>query len=142
MELVHEKVPHALGVVDAPLELVPRVPVRYPADHRPLPPVGARRGARRRVAVGRRRRRGRVRRCWRGRAVIGDVRDGLADGAADGSGSRRELQRGAAAGAVHQHHRRRRIHFSFTVSPDDPRRECFGRRRDREREIAAWGVSR
>lgn len=39
--------------------------------------------------------------------VGGEVGDGLTYGAADGSGSRRQLQRRPAAGAVDQHEHRR-----------------------------------
>ena len=35
---------------------------------------------------------------------VGDVRDGMAEDAADGSGARRKLQRRPAVGAVDQHH--------------------------------------
>lgn len=59
LELVDEEVLHAFGVIDATLELMPRVLVRYPADHRLLPAVHVRRRTRRRVVVGRGRR-GRV----------------------------------------------------------------------------------
>jgi hypothetical protein len=96
----HEQVAHALGVVDAPLELVPRVPVGDPAHHGALPPVHQRRGrapprlegpgAAARVGLPR-----------RGR----DVGDGAADGAADAGRPVRELQRRAAARAIDQHHR-------------------------------------
>ena len=62
VELVHEKVFHALGVVDATLQFVPGVFVRNADDHRLLAAVSIRRGARRCVVVGGR---GRVRRRWR-----------------------------------------------------------------------------
>lgn len=41
-KLVDEKVTHALGVVDASLELVARETVRDTADHSSLPAVGVR----------------------------------------------------------------------------------------------------
>lgn len=109
MELVDEKMTHAFGVIDAALELVARVPVRYPADHSLLPPVAARGGARQRVGRRRRERGSGERRVGggrgrRGAAWVGDVGDGLAKGAADGSGARRELQRRLAVGAVDKHH--------------------------------------
>ena len=47
---------------------------------------------------------GRGERWRRDGAWIGDVCDSVADGAAYGSGSLRELERCTAAGAVHQHH--------------------------------------
>lgn len=108
-KLIDEQVFHAFGIVNAPLELVPRVSVRYSADHGALPAVRARRLPGRSMIV----RRGRRRRMGgrgRGRPGVGDVGDRLADGAADGSGSRRQLQRDVAPGAVHEHHRRRWIH--------------------------------
>lgn len=96
----HEQVAHAFGVVDAPLELVPRVPVRDPAHHRALSPVHRRRGRPPRRLDGP----GAAARVGvppRGR----DVRDGAADSAADAGRPVRELQRRATAGAVDQHHR-------------------------------------
>lgn len=83
LKLVDEQILHALGVVDAALELVSGVLVGYPADDGLLPAVGRmrrsevvvrRRGQRRR----RRRRLGVRRRRRRGGAWIGDVSDGLA----------------------------------------------------------------
>lgn len=106
VEPIDEKILHALGVVDAPLQVVPRPLVRHPADHGPLPRVGRRGQAPRRSTA----------RGGRGRAVTeavgsgggarrrerGHVGDGAADGAEDGSGVGRELEGGAAVGAVYQ----------------------------------------
>lgn len=112
LELVDKEIAHALGVVDAPLELMRRVPVRYPAYNRPLPPVRVRNRPPGRLAVGRRSRRRRlgsggeersVGRRRRQCAGIGHVGDSLADGAADGSGALRKLERVAAVGTVDQH---------------------------------------
>lgn len=86
VESIDEEISHALGVVDAALELVPGIPVRDAADHGLLPPV---------------RRRGGPRRCAPG---IGDGGDRLADDASYRFGAGRELQRRAAARAVDQHH--------------------------------------
>lgn len=65
LELVDEEIPHALGIIDATLELMPRVLIRDPADHRLLPPVRVGGRAWRRVRV----RSGRWRRVriWSGR---------------------------------------------------------------------------
>lgn len=38
LELINQQILHALGVVDAALELVPGVLIRYPTDHGLLPP--------------------------------------------------------------------------------------------------------
>lgn len=109
-ELVDEEVLHALGVVDASLELVSREAVGDADDDGLLAAVGVGRG--RRVAVGRGRRRRRVgggRWLRREGAWIADESDSAAEGAADGSRARWQLQRGAAVGAVDQHvavHRR------------------------------------
>lgn len=93
LEPVNQQVLHTLGIVDTPFQLVPRVPIRDPADHGPLPAVDRRGLTWRRVAV---RRRivvlvagGGVR--WRSAARrLGDASYGLAYGAAYGFGSRRE----------------------------------------------------
>lgn len=100
-ELVDEKVFHALGIVDASLELVARVPVRDADDHGLLAAVEARRRTGRRVEA----RRGtwnRVRLGWES-AWVGDGSDSLAEGAADGSGAGWQLQRRSAVGAVDEH---------------------------------------
>jgi len=104
-ELVDEKIFHALSIVDASLELVPGEPVRDAYDDGLLSAVGVGRGAGRRVVVGG---------WWRMRLVgsrglrrdgawVGDESDCVADGAADGSGARWQLQRDAAVGTVDQH---------------------------------------
>ena len=98
VEARHEQVPHALGVVDAALELVARVAVRDPAHHGALPPVRRRRGR----APPRRRLHGAA--AGVGVGGGGDVRDGPADGAADAGRPVRQLQRGAAPRAADQHH--------------------------------------
>jgi hypothetical protein len=98
VEARHKQVPHALGVVDAALELVARVAVRDPAHHGALPPVRRRRGR----APPRRRLHGAA--AGVGVRGGGDVRDGPADGAADAGRPVRQLQRGAAPRAVDQHH--------------------------------------
>lgn len=97
LEPIGQQELHALGVVDAALELVPGVPVRDAAYQGSLRAVGRRRGPRR--PVGRRRP---LRR--RQGARIGDEGDGVAEGAADGGGTRWQLQRSAAIGAVDQQH--------------------------------------
>lgn len=104
-ELVDEEVPHALGVVDASLELVPGEPVRDSDDHGLLAAVWVRRWAWRRVVVRGRGKRGRVGGrggLWREGAWVSDEGDSVAEGAADGSGARWHLQRRSAVGAVHQ----------------------------------------
>lgn len=110
MEARREEVAHALGVVDATLELVARELVGDPADHGALPPVRGRgrRPPPRRLVLGRHRPRPRgsaggvaVGRWRRGG---GDVGDGPADGAADAGRPVRQLQRRPAARAVDQHH--------------------------------------
>lgn len=58
-ELVDEEIAHAFGVIDATLELMSRVFIRYPTDHRLLASVHVRGRSRRRVVVGRGRGRGR-----------------------------------------------------------------------------------
>ena len=98
VEARHEQVPHALGVVDAALELVARVAVRDPAHHGALPPVRRRRGR----APPRRRLHGAA--AGVGVGGGGDGRDGPADGAADAGRPVRQLQRGAAPRAADQHH--------------------------------------
>lgn len=103
-ELVDEEVLHAFGVVDATLELVAGEAVGDADDDGLLAAVGVGRG--RRVAVGRGRRRRRVgggRWLRREGAWIADESDSAAEGAADGSRAKWQLQRGAAVGAVHQH---------------------------------------
>lgn len=121
LEAIGQQELHALGVVDAALELVPGVPVRDAAYQGSLRAVGRRRGPRR--PVGRRRplRRivlgevmvvveggggggGGVGGGGRQGARIGDEGDGVAEGAADGGGTRWQLQRSAAIGAVDQQH--------------------------------------
>nr|GMC65742.1 hypothetical protein Iba_chr02dCG16940 [Ipomoea batatas]GMD84364.1 hypothetical protein Iba_scaffold360040CG0010 [Ipomoea batatas] len=110
LESVDQQEPHTFCIIQAPFKLVPRVPVRNSDDHRPLAAVGltggagGERGRRSRVVVV-----GRWRR-WGGEG-IGDARNGAADCAADGPGTRRELQRGAAAGTVNEHHRFQRKIF-------------------------------
>ncbi|KAK3025084.1 hypothetical protein RJ639_044963 [Escallonia herrerae] len=98
--VLSKQMPHALGVIEAALELVRGEPIRYPDDHGLLPAVRRRGRPRRRVAIRRRRAGcGRRRRVaggmggGRGRvgAWISDVGDGLAYGATDGPGGRREL---------------------------------------------------
>lgn len=92
-ELVDEKVFHALSVVDASLELVPREPVRDAYDDGLLAAVGVGRGSGRRVVVGgwwRRRVVGR-RGLRRDGAWVGDESDSVAEGAADGSCARWQL---------------------------------------------------
>lgn len=92
-----EEVAHALGVVDAALELVSREAVGDPDDDGALPAVRGRgRRAPGGVGVGE----------GAGRGGRGDVGDGAADGAADAGRPLRQLQRRAAAGAVDQHHHR------------------------------------
>lgn len=130
-----EEVAHALGVVDAALELVAGEAVRDPADHGALPPV---RGRGRRAP---RRRRGLrapggiddgARRGWRG-----DVGDGAADGAADAGRAVGQLQRRAAAGAVDEHHhlaggrrrRQTRVGFGGRIRLGSPLRVGWSRRR-------------
>lgn len=111
LEFIYKQVTHAFRVIDAPFKLVARVPVRYPDDHGLLTPVGARRGARwnqrvrQRGVRARRRRVGRRRRLRRDGTWVGYVSDGMAEGTADGSGARRQLQRRAAVGAIDQHMR-------------------------------------
>ena len=51
VEARREEVAHALGVVDATLELVPRVSIRDPTDHGLLATMGVGRRSRRRVVV-------------------------------------------------------------------------------------------
>lgn len=104
LEPVNQQVLHALGIVDTTFQLVPRVPVRDPADHGPLVAVGRRGLTGRRVVVRRRRSRWgvvlavagggscSVRRWWSAASRrVGDASDGLAYGAAYGVGSWREL---------------------------------------------------
>lgn len=127
LKLVDEKVTHALGVIDATFELMPRVSIRNPTDHRPFSTVGVGRCPGRSMIVrgGRRRRvggRSRWLGCGREGSRVSDVGNGFTDGTTDGSGTLRKLQRGVAAGAVDQHRRRvivvhaswpwRRIHYS------------------------------
>lgn len=90
---IDEEIFHALGVIEAALELVSGVPVRDAADHGLLPSMRRRRRPRRR------RNRSRRQAAW-----IGNVGDAVADGASYRFGARRELQRGVAGRAVHQHH--------------------------------------
>lgn len=87
MESIDEEILHAIGIVNATLELVPGVPIRDPDDHRPLPAVRRRRndGLRRRRGTMQRRGRGRMA-ALRGRgdaSGIGDSGDGTAYGASD-----------------------------------------------------------
>lgn len=105
IELVDEEVAHALGVVDASLELVPREAVGDANDDGLLAAVGVGRRAGRRVLVGggRRGRVGGRRGLVREGAWVADQSNSVAEGAADGSGARRDLQSGAAVGAVYQH---------------------------------------
>lgn len=105
IELVDEKVFHALSVVDASLELVPGEPVRDAYDDGLLAAVGVRRRAGWCVVVGGwwRMRVGGSRGLRRDGAWVADESDSVADGAADGSGARWQLQRDAAVGAVDQH---------------------------------------
>lgn len=104
MESVDEEILHAVGVVDATLELMPRIPIGDTDNHRPLPAV------RRRQRAGgtrvRRRRGGAVAALrWSGDASgIGNWGYCVAYGAADRLGPRRQLENRPAAGAVHQHH--------------------------------------
>lgn len=103
-KLIDEKVSHAFGVIDTSLKLVPRETVRDADDDGLLAAVRVGRRARRRVVVGR----GRGRRVGGGGlgregAWVSDVSDSVAEGAADGSGARWQLERGAAVGTVHQH---------------------------------------
>ena len=72
LKLVDEKVTHALGVINATFELVRRVSIRYPTNHRPFFPVCMGRGSRRRVVVGGRRRR------WKEQVV--ETREGRSEG--------------------------------------------------------------
>lgn len=101
-ELVDEEVLHALGVVDASLELVSREAVGDADDDGLLAAVGVGRGRRGAVGGGRRRVGG-SRGLRREGAWVADEGDGVAEGAADGSRAKWQLQRGAAVGAVHQH---------------------------------------
>lgn len=126
---------HALGVVDAALELVPGEAVRDPADHGALSAV---RGRGRRAPRRRRRLRapGGVRDRAR-RGGRGDVGDGAADGAADAGRPVRQLQRRAAAGAVDEHHhlacgrrrRQTRVGFGGRIRFGSPLRVGWSRRR-------------
>lgn len=130
VEARREEVAHALGVVDATLELVARELVGDPADHGALPPVRGRgrRPPPRRLVLGRHRPRPRgsaggvaVGRWRRGG---GDVGDGPADGAADAGRPVRQLQRRPAARAVDQHH-----HLSAAAGSPPPARRGEANRR-------------
>lgn len=107
---------HAFGVVNASLKLALGVFVSDPDDHRLLPAMSRRGRAWWSVIV--RRRWGvvvvvavegggvleiaRLRWSrWSDAGVSGNLGDGLADDAADGSGARRQLEGRAAVGAVH-----------------------------------------
>ena len=68
VEVIEQQVLDALGVINAPFKLIPRVLVRYPAYHRPLLPTF--RSGRRVVRVR--------------RVVLGYVGDSAAERAADG----------------------------------------------------------
>lgn len=108
LKLVDKQVTHAFRVIDATLELVVGVPVRYTDDHSLLPPVGVGWGARRSARVRRRSipisgRRHRGRRLCRNSTRIGYVSDGMTEGTSNGSGSRWQLQRRTAVGTVNEH---------------------------------------
>lgn len=104
VELVDQQILHAFSIVNTSLELMPRVLIRDTAYQGSLPPV------RRRRRPGRRSRRSMVVMVvvvvvvagGGGGAWLSYARDGTAYDAADGFGSRRELQRRTAVGAIYE----------------------------------------
>lgn len=102
-ELVDQQILHAYSIINAPFKLMPCVLIRHPAYHSSFTTMNRRRQIpRRRVAVRRRRHVGRRWRCRDGTRVRHES-DSVANSAAYGFGSRRQLQLCTAVGAIYQH---------------------------------------
>lgn len=119
VKTVDQQILHTLSIINTPFKLVWAVFIRYPTNHRPFRATDAT------GRVNRRRRRwvvmaGKVRglvvvagkvtllrrrRRRRKASRVGDDSDGAADGASDGTGAWRKLQRRPAVGTVDEDHR-------------------------------------